>query len=63
MTEEILVGIAKDLGRLDGKVDMILEALPKLTARQLSNEQKIHYGYGVAAALTLFAGKLAFWPH
>lgn len=61
MTEEI--SVERALGRVEGKIDMILEALPKLTARQLSNEQKIHYGYGVAAALTLFAGKLAFWPH
>jgi len=61
------VSTERALGRIEGKVDMILARLDTTFAdhnrRITAVERKTWYGAGAVGVLALFAGKLAIFPH
>lgn len=75
MTDEVeVISTDRALGRLEGKVDLLLTNHDALAARLdtilgdhagriTACERKVWYGSGIAAALTLLVGKITFLPH
>jgi hypothetical protein len=58
-----LASLEQSVGRVEGKVEMILAEMQHVRKHTDSNTSKIWYGYGVMAGLSVIAGKLAFFPH
>lgn len=52
--------VARSLGRIEGKVDMIIDQLKSDSERLSAVEKKVWYGSGVAAVLAFVATKLNF---
>lgn len=55
--------LARSIGRVEGKIDLILDRTHGLDARLSAVEKKVWYGSGIAAALAFIVTRLTSGSH